>query len=831
MKTLGHPVRGQMWTRIFPLFFLFFFLTTSAYSQDYILNGNAQDQGDDCFLLTPAITNQAGSVWYQNKLSLNADFTIEVDLNFGNIDENGADGIAFVLQPLCTSIGSAGEGLGYQNIVPSLAVEFDTYYNSGRNDPLPGFGMDEDHIALQKDGNPTHFTPDNLVAPYSTGNIEDGLDHPTTITWNTTSQTLEITFDGTVVISYTGDIVNDIFNGNDRVFWGFTAATGALTNNQQVCINNIDFETIIPYGISVASCPTAADGAIDLSISGPGPFLYNWSNGATTEDLDNLTPGTYTVIVTDAALGCTNTFNIAVGFVADTIAPTITCPDNASILCNDPIDPGFTGMATATDNCELMDITFEDVLTAGDCDDEFSIQRQWTALDPDSNSASCIQMINTMIDIDGPTCLNCPEDVTTTCGNIPEMATIELSDNCDPDPQWTVSESSTQSNDGSCGEFNYTISRTFVLTDRCGNSTEYAQKITVIDDEAPVISCPEAATVSCDDPDVEVTGLATATDNCDLNPSITFSDMVVDGNCDTECMLERTFVATDACGNTTDCTQLITQTSVGLIGDALAEPMHLGYYFHSLTITEGAEDCIINWLPGGGGTPTYLPRERRTVDGDDCNLGSIALSADGQIENPLLVETIVLTLSVRLNQDLGTTPLSAFETCTFHPILHQFLGSQATVNNLLYLANLGLGNLLGPVPLQAINDALHCINGFTDLCGAEGPGSMLAMPNTGQAQDQGFTSTVQQLIGQELNIFPNPSSSVVHFDLTAFAGRTAVVQIYNLQGQLIEQTHVDELPSSPLEYQVGQYHNGLYLAAIQIEGFGVKMGEFVVEKW
>jgi len=52
------------------------------------------------------------------------------------------------------------------------------------------------------------------------------------------------------------------------------------------------------------SCNGGFDGKIDLTVSnGTSPFTFLWSNGASTEDLEGLTIGTYTVSVTDAN-GC-----------------------------------------------------------------------------------------------------------------------------------------------------------------------------------------------------------------------------------------------------------------------------------------------------------------------------------------------------------------------------------------------------------------------------------------------------------------------------------------------------------------------------------------------
>ncbi len=63
------------------------------------------------------------------------------------------------------------------------------------------------------------------------------------------------------------------------------------------------------------------NGAINLTVSGGTPaYTFLWSNGATTEDIANLAPATYTVTVTDSK-GCTATKSAT---VSTSSAPPIT---------------------------------------------------------------------------------------------------------------------------------------------------------------------------------------------------------------------------------------------------------------------------------------------------------------------------------------------------------------------------------------------------------------------------------------------------------------------------------------------------------------------------
>ncbi|MCC7465401.1 MAG: T9SS type A sorting domain-containing protein [Saprospiraceae bacterium] len=74
----------------------------------------------------------------------------------------------------------------------------------------------------------------------------------------------------------------------------------------------------LTFTIEDASAANAQDGSVDLSVNGGnGNFTYQWSNGAVTQDLNNVPAGTYTVTVVDVISGCTSTgiavVNVTIG--------------------------------------------------------------------------------------------------------------------------------------------------------------------------------------------------------------------------------------------------------------------------------------------------------------------------------------------------------------------------------------------------------------------------------------------------------------------------------------------------------------------------------------
>ena len=254
----------------------------STHAQSYFLNGDAQYVGDDCYLLTESLPTQNGTVWYADQINLAEPFDLEFTMNFGTNNDNGADGIVFVLQTVGTSaIGESGGGIGFGGFDPSFGVEFDTWQNGENGDLLA------DHIAMISNGDVSHVSVNAIAGPVQaavfSANIEDGIDHVVRITWDPEINLVEVFFDCFLRQTVTVDLIAGIFNGQTLVYWGFTAATGGAWNNQQVCLQ----ENIVSTGPDVSIC---AGSGTTVVASGDPEGTYNWTPEEFLDDPSSQTP-------------------------------------------------------------------------------------------------------------------------------------------------------------------------------------------------------------------------------------------------------------------------------------------------------------------------------------------------------------------------------------------------------------------------------------------------------------------------------------------------------------------------------------------------------------
>jgi len=253
------------------LCFAISFMSEAQGDPVYYLNGNALNTGEDCYQLTTNAGFQVGSVWYADQVDLSQPLDLQFLINLGSSDQ-GADGICFVLQTVgVDALGDAGGGLGFlgTDFLPSFAIEFDTYQNGDYGDPVG------DHIAMVSNGNVDHTAGTAIAGPVQAdafnGNIEDGEDHQGRVTWDPVDQVVRVYFDCELRLEGIVNLVDDIFEGQNQVFFGFTAGTGGQVNVQTVCLE----ENILGSAEQSFVCPGA-----ELQLNVPSPSgTASWSPG------------------------------------------------------------------------------------------------------------------------------------------------------------------------------------------------------------------------------------------------------------------------------------------------------------------------------------------------------------------------------------------------------------------------------------------------------------------------------------------------------------------------------------------------------------------------
>jgi large repetitive protein len=329
-------------------------ISLTAIAQYSVFGSASQISTDQqCFQLTPNNNFAMGAVWSDTPLDLSQSFEIVSDVSFGcNEGQNGADGIAFVLQnqgPIePTGIGGK---LGYEGISPSLAVQFDTYQDNPIDfpeindppDPNPFNLQPYAHVGLMKNGNISHSIPGDInlddlgTMPFTpffidVSDCNSFSNHQLTISWDVTTTTFKVEYcyfdlvSGSpqgpyTVVDKVIDISAEIFSGQTSINWGFTASTGGETNTQEVCIRYFDQK---PMLLDTTIC---INENLILDYSTLSNFSFEWSDefGTAISNLPilNVSPTSSTTYNLELTNNCSGKiFNES--FDVTVLAPVLT---------------------------------------------------------------------------------------------------------------------------------------------------------------------------------------------------------------------------------------------------------------------------------------------------------------------------------------------------------------------------------------------------------------------------------------------------------------------------------------------------------------------------
>ncbi|MGB4846939.1 MAG: hypothetical protein WBP41_03425, partial [Saprospiraceae bacterium] len=372
---------------------------------------------------------------------------------------------------------------------------------------------------------------------------------------------------GGTTVTFVSDVINNLTCTNRftviRTYQSTDACGNSATCNQTITV----FDNTAPF----ISCPP------NLTVQCAS--LVPANNPASVTSSDNCGGGSTVTFVADVITNqtCVNRFTVNRTYMAidacgntatctqlitvfDNTPPSITCPQNITVVCANQVPAPNTASVVSSDNCGgVASITFvNDVISNQTCINRFTITRTYQATDPCGNTAVCSQTITVFDNI--PPSISCPANLVVQCASqvpAPNPASVTTSDNCGG--LATVNFVNDVISNQTCPN-SFTVTRTYQATDECGNFATCSQTITVLDNTVPSLVCPGNVTVQCaSQVPAPNTASVVTTDNCGGAASVTFvGDVINNVTCTNRFTVTRTYQSTDACGNSASCSQLIT---------------------------------------------------------------------------------------------------------------------------------------------------------------------------------------------------------------------------------------------------------------------------------
>ena len=149
-----------------------------------------------------------------------------------------------------------------------------------------------------------------------------------------------------------------------------------------------------------------------------------------------------------------------------------------------------------------------------------------------------------------------PQDISVSCDAIPVPQVVTGSDSCSSEITVATNDEITN-NEGDCSG-QYTILRTWTITDSCGNNQSYTQTISVYDNAAPTLVTPLNTEITADCSDIPPVPQLEFTDNCSgVNTAqiqYTATTTIISSY---EYVIIREWVVSDNCGNEATFSQTI----------------------------------------------------------------------------------------------------------------------------------------------------------------------------------------------------------------------------------------------------------------------------------
>jgi glucose/arabinose dehydrogenase len=219
--------------------------------------------------LTNPASDERGAAWFTTAQRVSTAWN--ADFQFQLAGGPGADGFAFVIQNASTNeLGAGGCELAYHGIANSIAVEFDTYANSGCSVASVN-DLGAPHVSVHTLGTAPNSVSESasigsttVVPPFSNGAV-----HTARISYIPGSLLIYIDDLSSPLLAVPLDLPATLSLAGDQAWVGFTGATGGLSESHDILNFNFDEDATGGSGNSAPLQPTITEPAVDGQLVNP----------------------------------------------------------------------------------------------------------------------------------------------------------------------------------------------------------------------------------------------------------------------------------------------------------------------------------------------------------------------------------------------------------------------------------------------------------------------------------------------------------------------------------------------------------------------------------
>jgi len=520
----------------------------------------------------------------------------------------------------------------------------------------------------------------------------------------------------------------------------------------------------------------------------------------------------------------------------DTTPPTIICPATQTLVLGancSAVLPNYTGLATPGDNCGVQGVTQSPaagtiVSNAG------NMTVTLTVADIGGNTAQCSFSV-TKVDNTPPT-ITCPGTQTLVLGadctaSLPDYRSLATTaDNCGV--QGTTQSPAAGTTVSNAGNMTLTLT----VTDINGNSTQCSFTVTKVDNTPPTVMCFNQTVTFNGQNTIPLNAgdLVTASDNCGVGTTTLSPNGI---SCEQlGQIVPVTVTVTDVNNNTATCTSNITVTGL---------PCGWSQNPDGVNCEDG--NSIAYAPPTGVWTATstncyyaspFAADETAFAQRSLCGDGSITalitnINGNGWAGVVMRESNASGAKKAQLMTNLSNLSRREFRTATNAAAQPQQFPSQnrywlritrAGNQFSMYVSPNGMAwYLIGTqnivmdnciqMGLVATNYTANSTVTAT-FSNVSFTGSNVAVAATTQGVARASNLDQQHTF----EVYPNPTGGELNVDLTQYIGRAVRVEVYSLEGKLLQFNEIDEVQTTMEQMNLSDHHSGMYLVKVKSDG-------------